>query len=385
MERLRQEARVIERFQIVQRAREEGVMAAARAYQCSRTTVYQLMARYEREGLRGLMNRPRGPQAPIREEIRQAIIELKTNGLHRSTAKLQQLLEEEYGWPVSRQTVWRVLSERGLARLVEREPLQRFERPQPNQLWQMDLKEEVRIRSGKVHLLAVVDDATRYCLGGEWIASKAEPAVLGALAKVLEQHGLPEAILTDRGSVFYGPATRQAGLTTYQLALETLGMKAIFARPYKARTKGKVEKFIQTVAHDFLREVRLEEMALAELNDRWEQWMSWYNERRPHASLGDLPPARRFRPSRRPAPPELRKLLQVEASRKVRRDATISVRGQVYAVPPDLIGRHVWVGHLGDTVTIEHGGQILATYTDQPNAKKCSDLELQNRSVLGVT
>jgi transposase InsO family protein len=197
---------VIERFQVVQRAREEGVMAAARAFECSRTRVYQLMARYEGDGLRGLMNRPRGPQAPIREEIRQAIIELKTNGLHRSTAKIRQLLEEEYGWPVSRQTVWRVLSERGLARLVEREPLQRFERPHPHQLWQMDLKEDVGIRSGKVHLLAVVDDASRYCLGGEWIASKAEPAVLGALAKVLEQRGLPEAILTDRDSVFYGPA-----------------------------------------------------------------------------------------------------------------------------------------------------------------------------------
>ena len=67
-------------------------------------------------------------------------------------------------------------------------------------------------------------------------------------------------------------------------------------------------------------------------------------------------------------------------------------------MPPDLIGRHVWVGLLGDTVTIEHSGQVVATHSYQPKAKKCSDLELwfdfahhpelvegQKRSVLGVT
>jgi transposase InsO family protein len=382
LDRLRQEARVIERFQVIELARREGVTAAAREFECSRTTVYQLLARYERGGLQGLLNRPRGPRSPINPQVAEMIVELKVNHPHRSTAKIQLILDEEYGWPVSRQTIWRVLSGRGLARLVEQEPLRRFERPQPNQLWQMDLKEDVRISTGKAHLLAVVDDASRFCLGGEWIPNKREPAVLGALANVLGRWGLPEAILTDRGTVFYGPATRRAGLTTYQLALETLGMRAVFARAYKARTKGKVEKFIQTVKHDFLRELKLEEISLPELNACWQKWVSWYNERRPHSSLGNLPPAHRFRASQRPAPRELKQLLQVEVMRKVNRDATISLNRQQYPVPPELIGRHVWVGMLGDTITIEHSGRTVATYTRQ---QKCSDLELQKRSVLRVT
>jgi transposase InsO family protein len=131
--------------------------------------------------------------------------------------------------------VWRVLSARGLARLTESEPLQRF----------------VRLR-GKVHLVALVDDATRICLGGQWVRRKTEAAVLGALVPVFCQWGVPDAVLSDRGPVFFGPATRQAGRTTYQLALETLGVRACFAKPYKPRTKGKVEKFIQFVVRDFV-------------------------------------------------------------------------------------------------------------------------------------
>lgn len=362
MRGLRREAAVIERLQVVVVAQQEGVSEAARRFECSRTTVYKLLARFERGGLEGLANRPRGPQEPVAPEAEELIVELKVHGPHRSTSKIQQLLEERYGFQVSRQTVWRVLSSRGLARLVDREPLQRFQRPQPNQLWQMDLKEDVTTPAGKAHLLAVIDDASRFCLGGEWITRKSEPAVLGALARVLRRFGLPEAILTDRDSVFYGPATRSSGLTTYQMALESLQVKAVFAKPYKPRTKGKVEKFIQFVAHDFLAEVRDQVQDVDDLNRLWAEWLPWYNERRPHASLGQVPPAHRFSASRRAAPVGLERLLRVEVSRKVARDCTISLRGKRYELPAELIGRHVWVGQLGDQISIEHAGRIVATY-----------------------
>jgi len=362
VKRCRQEAVVVERVRIIQTAEREGVSAAAREHQCSRTTVYALCRRYEAAGLAGLCNRPRGPREPVVEELAELIVAVKLEGLHRSTAKVQQLVEERYGWRVSRQTVWRVLSTRGLARVIDREPLQRFERPHPNELWQLDLKEDVRTGAGTAHLLAVVDDATRFCLGGEWIRRKTEPAVLGALARVLRQCGVPEAILTDRGTVFFGPATRQAGLTTYQLALDALGVRACFAKPYKPRTKGKVEKFIQFVQRDFIREKADTVRDLAELNARWAGWVRWYNEQRPHASVGDLPPARHYQASRRAAPAELETLLRVHVPRKVARDGTISLRGQRYALPADLIGRHVWVGLLGDEIIVEHGGRTIATF-----------------------
>jgi len=50
-------------------------------------------------------------------------------------------------------------------------------------------------------------------------------------------------------------------------------------------------------------------------------------------------------------------------SRLVRRDATISLRGQRYAVPPEIMGNHVWVGLLGDDIVSEHAGRTVATYS----------------------
>ena len=53
----------------------------------------------------------------------------------------------------------------------------------------------------------------------------------------------------------------------------------------------------------------------------------------------------------------------METSRLVRRDATISLRGHRYAVPPELMGKHVWVGLLGDDILIQHAGRTVASYT----------------------
>jgi hypothetical protein len=60
--------------------------------------------------------------------------------------------------------------------------------------------------------------------------------------------------------------------------------------------------------------------------------------------------------SRRAALAEVERLCQVEVQPKVARDATISLAGQRYPVPADLMGRHVWVGVLLDRIVVEHAG-----------------------------
>jgi hypothetical protein len=47
----------------------------------------------------------------------------------------------------------------------------------------------------------------------------------------------------------------------------------------------------------------------------------------------------------------------------VRRDATTSIGDKPFAVPPELMGKHVWVGVLGNEITIEHAGHVVASYT----------------------
>jgi len=80
----------------------------------------------------------------------------------------------------------------------------------------------------------------------------------------------------------------------------------------------------------FLREVAGQVRDVEDLNRVWREWLPWYNERRPHSSIGQVPPARRFQASCRAAPAELEQLLRVEVQRKVGRDCTISLAGKRY-------------------------------------------------------
>jgi len=72
---LRQEARVVERFRIIEVAEAELVMEAARRFDCSRTTVYKLIARYREGGLRGLMNRPRARREAVLSQRKRLVPE----------------------------------------------------------------------------------------------------------------------------------------------------------------------------------------------------------------------------------------------------------------------------------------------------------------------
>lgn len=362
MRNRRVEAQALARWRVVETAQEEGMSEAGRRHGVARSTVQRLVRRYEAGGLWALCNQPRGAREPIAQELRDQIVDLKVAQPTRSCEKIRRLLEE-LGYPVSRQTVWRVLAERGLARVQEREPLRRFVWSQPNDLWQLDVMEDERVPFGKVHLVAALDDHSRFCVGAKFVRRKGEAEILGALARFLERWGLPASILTDRGVIFFGSQQLPSGMTTYQLALAALGVRAGFAAPYKPRTKGKVERFFSFLQRDFLAEINSQVRSLEELNQRLEEWLQWYNYRRSHASLAQGTPAQHYRASRRSAPQNLNSILAVEQPRRVGRDSAISFRGKRLPVPPQYLGQRVWLQLLGDQLKITSGNQTIAQYS----------------------
>ena len=322
------------RFRMVEVAREEGVTAAARQFGVSRPTVYKVLDRFESEGAQGLLNRPRGGQRSTDPEIVEAIVLYKLDNLERSTRKIQDLVEREQGVRISRQTVWRVLSERGLGRLIDPTPIQRFERAQPNDLWQIDLMEDEEVAFGKVHLTAVLDDRSRYLLAGRFSWSKGEEVVLSVLADALDRWGRPEAILSDRAKQFRAHESLQGPQTTYQLILDLLSIKPIYARAYHPRTKGKIEKLFQFVQRDFLSEVRFQVESLEELNAA----------------------------SQRESPLNIRELCCVTERRKVTRESMVRYRGQKYKVPARYIGDHVWLHITEQEMVVKHQQHEIARH-----------------------
>ena len=90
--------------------------------------------------------------------------------------------------------------------------------------------------------------------------------------------------MSDNGSAYVAH--------TYRQALAELGLRHLRIRPYRPRTNGKAERFIQTLQNEWaygrIYGSSPERAAALPL------YLSHHNFRRPHGSLGHQPPATRL-------------------------------------------------------------------------------------------
>jgi transposase InsO family protein len=93
-----------------------------------------------------------------------------------------------------------------------------------------------------------------------------------------------QAVMSDNGSAYVAHAHRNA--------LAELGLKHLRTRPYRPRTNGKAERFIQTLLNEWAYE-RIYGSS-AERTATLSLFLERYNFRRPHGSLGHRPPASRL-------------------------------------------------------------------------------------------
>lgn len=352
------------RYQVVKEVIASSISAVSRKYNLSRPTVRSWIDRFDQEGLEGFLNKPRGNRTKVPKETIDLIVDYKLKGLHRSARKIQELLEENHKIKLHRKTIWQILKDHGLNRteLPDKEPIKPFEAENPNDLWQIDFIEDERVTFGLVNLPLVVDDCSRYIVGGEFVVDKSQENMLKVLMDAFEENGLPKAILSDRGIQFIATGKKEA-ITRYQEILSMLGVKAIFARAYSPRTKGKVEKLNQFIQRDFLMEVRDSVKDLKDLNKQWRKWVKKYNTKHKHRSLDSKPPASIYRPGR---PIELNlnlsDIFTILDFRKVRRDATIVYKDKSFKVPKRFVGSRIWFKILDGKLQLLDKDKVIKKY-----------------------
>ena len=162
---------------------------------------------------------------------------------------------------------------------------------------------------------------------------------------VLEQaflsRGLPRKLYVDNG-----PAFRSHHL---KYVAASLSIALIHARPYKPQGKGKIERWFRTVRLQFLQ--RFTGKTLEDLNEAFEKWLHGEYHQRKHSSTGESP-FKRFTSAMeciRTAPTDLKDHFRKTARRKVAKDRTITLDGNMFEAPVALIGRHVDVKYHEDT------------------------------------
>ncbi len=278
--------------------------SAAEAVGVSRRCALKWLARYREEGLEGLQDRSSAPHRIPHRTPASKVRRIKKLRLQRLAAyQIARLLG------MARSTVSAVLLRLGLNRLKvlePKEPANSYERARPGELLHLDVKKLGRFKGiGKRFL---PEGRARRSVGAGWdfIHVCVDDHSRMAYVEILEDETGPSAadflqravrwfadlgvrverVLTDNGSCYK---------KVFDAACEQIGIRHLRTRPYRPRTNGKAERFIQTLLREWAyakpyRSTGWRARALA-------PWLRHYNRVRPHGSLDGNAPITRIRGS----------------------------------------------------------------------------------------
>ena len=288
-----------------------SVTAAAEAAGVSERTAFRWLARWRSEGQAGLADRSSAPKRiPHRTPADRVRAIERLRRLWMTAAEIAEVLM------MALSTVSAVLRRIGLgrrSRLEPPEPPNRYERKRPGELVHLDIKRLARISArgaghavtgnrksqfkagperrgvtGYEYVHVCVDDATRLAYAevlGDQRGETAAAFLRRALAW-LGGYGVEvERVMSDNGPCYrsdvHAATRRELGVRRH-----------LFTRPYRPRTNGKAERFIQTLVNRWARGAIYG--SSAERTAALPGWLNHYNFTRPHGSLGHKPPGSRL-------------------------------------------------------------------------------------------
>jgi transposase InsO family protein len=347
-----------QRREFVSLARQEG---ANRRELCRRfgihpDTGYKWLGRWTADGeLADRSRRPHSSPTRTAAAIEACILALRDKHPAWGARKIAHCLQREGMACPAHSTVHEILCRHGRVVVPPGGPAahQRFEKPAPNLLWQMDFKGHMPLASGsRCHPLTVLDDHSRYAVGLEACANEQASTVQGRLELIFRRYGLPEAFFVDNGTP-WGDSSGQRW-TRLGVWLLKLGIAVLHSRPYHPQSRGKNERFHRTLKAEVFALKCFRD--LAEVQQAFDRWRTTYNLDRPHQALDQEVPASHYRPSIRAMPKRLpqveyddHEIVRVVGTTK----AYISFKGRLWKVPQAFCGERLAIrplatdGHYG--------------------------------------
>jgi len=151
----------------------------------------------------------------------------------------------------------------------------------PNQVWTYDFIEDGLMDGRKLRILNILDEFTREWLAVKAGASMSGKGVVAVLGPLFAERGAPAFLRSDNGGEFIALEVKAA--------LEAVGATPSYIAPGAPWQNGFVESFHGKLRDECLdREVFL---TVKETQVCLEQQRRFYNEERPHSSLGYVSPA----------------------------------------------------------------------------------------------
>lgn len=239
-------------------------------------------------------------------EIRQCIINQKTENPNYNCQWLSELASERYDRTVSRSSVWRILNTAGLLQHQTRAPVlrHRFETQHCGDLVQMDTTWGYWLGDKRLYLTVLLDDHSRYLLTARWALQETLWHNMLLIRQTIEQYGTFKLLYTDNASWFKVIRHNRSIYQTHHQseyeseitrACRDLRIAHVTHQPYQPQGKGKVERIFRFIQERFVSELDSPEIPLYVINKKFQQWMQWYNTKHVHRTIGCVP-KKRFDP-----------------------------------------------------------------------------------------
>ena len=166
-----------EEFVMLCQSPQANIAQLCRRFGISRKSGYKWIVRQRDQGPAGLADRSRRPhRSPARssDPLEQAVVAVRVAHPAWGPRKIRRVLinqgQHDAASLPAPSTIGQILLRRGLIdpqESVKHQPLTRFQKDHPNELWQMDFKGPVpMLDGGRCHPLTLIDDHSRYVCAG---------------------------------------------------------------------------------------------------------------------------------------------------------------------------------------------------------------------------
>jgi len=367
--------------EILKRAKELGcVSTASREFGISPSTVHAWIHRCKKLGPDGLKNkssRPNHQPKKTYQWIIDKILRKKKENPEMGNKAMSQYLTRHESIELSPNTISKIFKKHDLPdgdagysmnsyyvkkddkRLVEQAveaeigEWQRFSRPNPNDLWQMDIMSFYIRDAYRMYLITAIDDCSRMVVNWGLFKEQTAANVLEVLRGSLMKHGAPKEILTDQGAQF----KHWKGVTQFEKILKKLGIMHIKARSHHPQTCGKVESYHKTIHRELIdKEFFISgEQAVEKIS----RFVEHYNFARPHSSLNGYTPSDRYFGIIEAVKKYLNDFKQPKNETEEKEDRMVVGRSSKIYLIGKVLGQDVRIQELSGQISIHVNNQIF--------------------------
>jgi transposase len=308
------------------------------------------------------------PEARCLDEAMRAEALRLFDGLAEGNAVVVRDELAKRGIDASVRTIQRAVAERRREIRAKDVASTRFE-TSPGHQMQIDFGEKTVLIAGvalKVFLLAAVLGFSRRIFVKAFLRQRGDDWREGIAAAFLHFGGVPKTVLGDNAKALVVERDREAQTVTFHPAYlqfcRDWDVQPRACRPYRARTKGKVESGVKYVKRNALAGRTFG--SFAALEEHLSRWMA-DADRRVHGTTNEMPMARFDRAEKealRPLPQRPLPAREQRLRRVVAHDALVDVDTVRYSVPHRLVRDRVEVLVGESTVKIFHGTEVVATH-----------------------